>query len=184
MPWLTFGNLLRFLPMRAALQRFGVLFFHGAQVRVNGGGIVFTAPSGTGKSTQSNLWVRERGAKLICNDRTLVRKVNGKWHTYGYPVDGSAPVRSGERNDLLCIVLLRQGEDNQIQRLNGAKGAALLMPQLVIDGWNPHARSAAAEWLLKLVSEIPVYQLSCTRDLRAVECLEQQLYKDGVWKNE
>lgn len=183
MPELTLGEVLRFLPMRAVMQRFGVLFFHGAQVSIGGKGIVFTAPSGTGKSTQANLWSVHRGAKLICNDRTLLRKTDKKWRTYGYPVDGSAPIRSGGVNELMCVVLLRQDKENSIMRLTGAKAVSLLMPQLVIDNWNPEARSIAIEGLLSLLKDIPVYQLSCTPDERAVKCLEEQLYQDGVVGN-
>lgn len=174
------GLLLRFLPMRAIFQHFGVLFFHAAQIELDGRGILFTAPSGTGKTTQADLWVRHENARLICNDRTLLRKTDGIWYTYGYPVDGSAPVRSGESHPLACVVLLSQAKENQISRLRSGKAVARLMPQLVMDGWSADARMRGMELLLELLKDIPVYHLACTPDEDAVACLKHQLKEDGM----
>ena len=172
----SLGTLLRMIPIRTALQRRGTLFFHASQVAVGGKGIVFTAPSGTGKTTQAKLWRDYRGAGIICNDRTLIR--NGI--TYGYPVDGSEPVISGETYPLAAVVLLEQAPQNSIRRLHVKEVLTRLMPQLVIDTWDPDARSLAAQQLLELMGNYPIYLLSCTADEAAVICLEQQLRMDGV----
>ena len=92
----SLGEILRYFPMRAILQQFLVLFFHAAQITYQKTGILFAGPSGAGKTTQAKLWERFRNARIICNDRTLLRKQDGNWHSYGYPMDGSQPVRSGE----------------------------------------------------------------------------------------
>lgn len=176
----TVGNVLRMLPMRAIFQHFGVLFLHAAQIAYRGRGILFSAPSGTGKTTQARLWQAHRGAEIVCNDRTLLRKTGGVWRTYGYPLDGSEPVRSGSVHTLGCVVLLEQGTENTVQRLRPARAASLLMQQTVIDGWDAHAREQAMEQLMALLAEIPVYLLACTPDARAVRALETKLMEEGV----
>ena len=172
--------IMRTLPMRAIFQQFGTLFFHAAQIAVEGTGILFTAPSKTGKTTQAKLWKTHRSAKLICADRTLVRHLPEGWRTFGYPLDGSEPICSAEEHALGAVVLLRQGKENTVVRLTGGRAVAALMPQMVIDGWNAQARIRAAELLTDLLEEIPVYQLTCVPDETAVQCLEQQLIQDGV----
>lgn len=172
--------IMRTLPMRAIFQQFGTLFFHAAQITVNGVGILFTAPSGTGKTTQAKLWETYRGAKRVCADRTLVRHMPEGWRTFGYPLDGSEPICSAEEHALGAVVLLRQGRENTIVRLTGGRAVAALMPQMVIDGWNAQARIRAAELLTDLLEEIPVYQLTCVDGKTAVECLDGQLCKDRV----
>lgn len=169
-------DLLRMVPLRRILQKRDVFFFHAAQIAVNGTGILFSAPSGTGKTTQAKLWRQHRGAQLICNDRTLVRQ----GRTYGYPVDGSEPVRSGSVHDLGAVVLLKQNSENSVRRLRPGAALAGLMPQLVIDTWDPAARTLAIEQLMMLLNHYPVYLLECTPDICAVECLEGQLRMDGV----
>lgn len=174
------GQILRMLPMREIFLHFGVLFLHASQIACRGRGILFTAPSGTGKTTQAKLWRKYRGAEIICNDRTLTRKVDGAWRTYGYPVDGSEPVRSSAVNTLGAVVLLEQGSDNRVKRLGPTKALPLLMRQVVLDGWSGEARTAAMELLLTLMEDIPVYLLTCTPEEQAVETLEAKLIEDEV----
>ena len=143
----SLGEILRYFPMRAILQQFLVLFFHAAQITYQETGILFAGPSGAGKTTQAKLWERFRNARIICNDRTLLRKQDGNWYSYGYPMDGSQPVRSGEVHVAGCIVLVKQSQNGKssIERMRAGKAMAQLMPQLVIDRWSENARNQAAE---------------------------------------
>lgn len=175
----TLGNLLRMIPLRRILLQRGVLFFHASQIALDGTGILFTAPSGTGKTTQARLWQRFRNADILCNDRTLT---DGRT-TYGFPVDGSEPVRSNLCRKLGAIVLLEQAPGNLIRRLRPRELLPKLLPQLVLDTWDPDAAAAASGLLLDLSLRTPVYLLQCTPDESAVQCLEQQLQKDGVISN-
>lgn len=179
-PTTTMGKILRMLPMRAIFRAFGVTLFHASQISYGGRGLLFTAPSGTGKTTQARLWQKFRGADIVCNDRTLVRKQDGVWQTYGYPLDGSEPVRSTQVNRLGAIVLLAQGEENRVERLRPGRAAARLMGQTVMDVWDPAARKAALEQIFEIWQDIPVYRLTCTPDEEAVEALEEILKKDRV----
>lgn len=172
----SLGNLLRYVPMRRILQQHGVLFFHASQIALGNTGILFTAPSGTGKTTQAKLWRDGRGGRIVCNDRALIR--DGR--TYGYPLDGSEPVGSGEVHRLGAIVLLEQAKENTVQRLGAANAMVRLMTQLVIDTWDSESRAIALKQLMELICVYPVYLLRCTADFDAVTCLERQLAEDGV----
>lgn len=172
----TVGSLLRLIPVKAILQKRGTCFFHASQIAAHGKGILFMGPSGIGKTTQAKLWKTFRTAQIICNDRTLIR--NGQ--TYGYPVDGSEPVISSETFSLGALVVLEQAPDNQIRQLKPREALLRLMPQVVYDHWNHNAVVAAAQQILDLIQQYPVYLLSCTPTQDAVTCLEQQLIKDGV----
>lgn len=173
-------QILRMLPIRQILLSRSVLFLHGSQVLHKGRGILFCAPSGTGKTTQAKLWRQYRNARIICNDRTLLRKMGPDWQTYGYPYDGSEPVGSGGANALAAIVLLSQGSSNEIVRLKPVKAMSRLMGQLIIDGWDPASRIGAMELMAGLLGEIPVYALRCTISEEAVAVLEQTLQKEGI----
>lgn len=174
-------TMLRFLPLRAVFDYFGILLFHASQIAFQDKGILFTAPSGTGKTTQAKLWRDNRNAEILCNDRTLVRcQRERSWLTYGYILDGSEPVRSNQATSLACIVVLQQGMYNKIERLRGGKAVAALMSQLVLDAWDAETRTRTIEVLIKLLEMIPVYQLSCTPRVDAVDFLEEKLIEDGV----
>ena len=175
----TLGNLIRMIPLRRILLERGVLFFHASQIALGGTGILFTAPSGTGKTTQAKLWRRYRSAEILCNDRTLTDGLT----TYGFPVDGSEPVCSCEQRRPGAIVVLAQSPENAVRRLKPREILPRLLPQLVLDTWDPNAAALASELLLDLIPRTPVYLLECTPDESAVQCLEQQLHKDGVIPN-
>lgn len=174
------GTILRMLPLREIFLCRKTLFFHAAQVAYRGQGILFAAPSGTGKTTQAKLWRQHRGAELVCNDRTLTRKTGGLWRTWGYPLDGSEPVRSAAVNRLGCIVLLRQGAENRVTVPRPAQAAGLLMRQAVMDCWNSQARTQTLELICSLLEDVPVLLLTCRPDAQAVEVLETALIEKGV----
>ena len=172
----TLGNLLRLIPMHMILQHYGITFFHASQIALGDKGVLFTAPSGTGKTTQAHLWETHCSAKILCNDRTLVRA----GRTYSYPLDGSEPVALNETKTLAAIIVLGQAKENQIVRLRPGAAVSALMPQLIIDAWSSEVRETAISQLLTLIRKIPVYRFLCKPDFTAVECLKQTLMKEGV----
>lgn len=176
----SLGNLLRMIPLRRILLQHGVLFLHAAQIAVGGKGILFSAPSQTGKTTQARLWQRCRGARVLCNDRTLTDGTR----TFGFPMDGSEPVCCGESCTLGAITVLEQAPENTVRRLRPREAVLRLMPQMVLDTWDPEASARALQLLLTLMERVPVYLLRCTPDADAVVCLERQLFKDGVITDE
>lgn len=176
----SLDKILSLLPMRAIFLHFSTLFLHASQISLGNVGVLFTAPSGTGKTTQAKLWEKYKNAKIICNDRVLTRKKDGKWITYGYPVDGSEPVCSKDIQELGCIVLLEQGKENNIKKLGLAQSMAFLMEQTVFDCWNYQDREKVIELLLNILQDIPVYKLECTPDEESVNKLYNTLIKEGV----
>lgn len=174
------GSVLRMIPLRMIFQRFGVLFLHSSRIACKGRAILFSGASGIGKTTQARLWKKYRCAEILCNDRTLLRKTEGIWYTYGYPLDGSEPVHSSDVILLGAVVLLAQGENCTVQRLGAGRATSMLMGQSVIDVWDADARKTAAEIILALLEDIPVFLLTCTPDERAVNVLEEKLVEEEV----
>lgn len=176
----SLGKALQLFPIRALLAQHSAMILHASQVVVGGRGILFTAPSGTGKSTQARLWNRWTNAPVICNDRTLLFKDDGRFSTSGFPVDGSDPVYSPLRHDLGAIVVLTQAPENTIQRLSPFRALKPLMEQTVCDIWDVPQREALLALWCSLLEHVPVYLLACTPDQYAVDCLRRQLMEDKV----
>ena len=175
-PLQSLGALIQLIPLKWFLSRKGVMLFHAAQIITQAKGILFTAPSGSGKTTQSRLWALHREAEIVCNDRVLVRDMR----TSGFPYDGADPVSNPEMYNLNAIVCLGQSPRNAITKLRPAAALARLMQLALFDAWDPAVCEFVSEQLLHIVASVPVYQLNCTPDEAAVICLEDQLRKDGV----
>ena len=165
------------LPQLLLPQR--CLVFHAAYIGVQGGGVLFTAPSGTGKSTQAELWRVHRGARVLNGDKAAVR-LGGAPMAHGMPFSGTSGVCENVSLPLRCIVVLSQAPENTVRRLGPSAAAAALCPNVFADQSVTEEWHAALNLLLDLVSSVPVYALACTPDERAVGALEQAMARDGL----
>lgn len=176
----TADKVIQLLPMKQLLAHYQAFLLHSSRIEVCGKAVLFTAPSQTGKTTQARLWNHFEHAVIAGNDRTVLRKENNIFNTYGYPVDGSTPVYSNKQIPLGAIVILAQDEKNHICRLTVTQSLKLLMGQTAMDSWDIDERMIIQQLWLDLLETYPVYHLSCRPDRDAVMCLKQQLEKDEV----
>ena len=149
-----------------------------------GKGILFSAPSEIGKSTQASLWEKYRGSRTINGDRALLRKIKGKWTACGWPVCGSSEICSLGDTPIYAIVMLKQGEKNQAVPLSPFQAFAQLYPQITINQWNREFVQKAISGIEDLIAQVPVWQLTCDISEEAVNCLENALFQTkAVRKN-
>lgn len=160
----------------------GVLILHCAYIECRGKGILFSAPSGVGKSTQAALWEKYRGSEIVNGDRTLLRKKEGKWLACAWPVCGSSDICKRMDISVYAIVMLRQGKENSVVRLSPAKAFRQLYPQMTINQWNPEFIQAAINGIENLILQVPVWQLTCDMTEDVVKCLEAAIFPDTTIK--
>lgn len=162
-----------------ALERrqigWNALVLHCAFVEYMGEAILFSAPSGTGKTTQANLWMCCRGAETVNGDRGLVQKVNGRWHARGWPVCGSSGICENRDVPIRAIVMLSQAPLDHAERLSPMKAFTQIYSQMTVNRWNRDANLKAMELIEELVGQVPVYHLACTMTESAVQTLEDIL---------
>lgn len=163
------------LALEKLMLKYDALILHSAYMERNGEAILFSAPSGTGKSTQADLWERYRGTRTINGDRSLLVREEDGWHAYGWPVCGSSGICSNEELPIRTIVMLHQAKENSIERLRGAALFQKLVSQVTINMWNTESQIKTFDLIEQLVKDVVVYELGCDISLGAVECLEREL---------
>lgn len=151
-------------------------YLHSSCVTVHNHGIIFTAPSGTGKSTQADLWVKYRDADILNGDRTIVRREEEGWRCYGSPYAGSSQIYKNESTALSAIFVLAQGSENTITRLSPGEAFVCLYRETVQNPWNRDYVEAMSALLEQAVLEIPIYRLTCRPDREAVELVYQTVF--------
>ncbi|MBE7057803.1 MAG: hypothetical protein E7387_01710 [Ruminococcaceae bacterium] len=143
-----------------ALQN--VLLFHSAAVEVDGKAYLFTAPSGTGKTTHIALWKKIHGEKMtiVNGDKPLLKVNSDEIIVYGTPWDGKERQSTNASAKVAGICILTRGKENKITRIASSEALATLMSQTF--------RPAGAESLKKVVegvitlsSRVPVWKLEC-----------------------
>lgn len=171
-------NLVELLGLEMFLLNFGGLILHSSVVNWQGNGILFSAPSGTGKSTQADLWEKYKGSCTINGDRAGIRKANGVWNAYGLPFAGTSGIYRNELVPIKAIVLLKQAPVNSITPVTTMEAFRKLMPECSARRWNPDFMDRLIGILSALVQAVPVYLLECRPDEEAVQVLYDTIMKD------
>lgn len=155
----------------------GGFLLHASWIRYRDRAILFTGPSGIGKSTQAALWEKYRGAELINGDRAAVFPGPGGPHVRGIPFCGSSCVNKNQTMPLAAVVCLSQAPENRITRLRGVRAFRPLWEGCSLDLWNQADIALGTQAVVDTVSTVPVFHLACTPDEQAVQTLE----KEGIF---
>lgn len=153
----------------------GAAVLHGSYIVYKGQGIVFSAPSGTGKSTQAALWEQFRGAEVVNGDRCLLRAASSGVFVHGICYSGTSGICKNISVPLKALVLLEQAPENKIRQVKGLEAFRFLMPQCAYRTWDKWDVADITEVLAHILSAVPVFRLQCRPDVNAVETLEKVL---------
>lgn len=153
---------------------------HSSYIIHEGNGIVFTAPSGTGKSTQADLWRVYQGAEIINGDRSVLKMKDHYLYVHGIPFSGSSNICKNKEAPLRAIVVLGQSEYNQIRRMSPAEAVKYLYSQTAVNRGDLEEVDMVFRLLETFVSQVPVLRLDCRPDEGAVQVLEDYLKEKTV----
>lgn len=148
------------------LLDFDGLMLHSSAVVVDGKAYLFSATSGTGKSTHTKLWLKQFGdrAYILNDDKPAVRLIDGVWHACGTPWSGKHDLSRPECVPLAGIAMVNRDVTNHIERYSGPMAVYELLSQTL----RPKDKMAVLlELLDKLVSQVPVWKLYCNMDPEA-----------------
>lgn len=157
------------------------IIFHCSYMVYKGYAVLFSGPSGIGKSTQSSLWKKNRDARIINGDRALLEKGDKCWYVNGWPVCGSSEICINEKHELGSIVFLGKSNENSVVRLERKYAIKKLISQVTINYWNKDFVNKAISLAENIVDNIKIYELTCTPDIEAVKVLEKFLEENEEW---
>ena len=140
----------------------GGFFLHCSCLSIDGQAIVFTAPSGTGKSTHAALWRRHFGdrVEMINDDKPLVREEDGRFVIYGTPWNGKHHIGNNISAPIAAVFFLEQAKENSAEPLSAFNSLGLLMQQTIL----PTKREDMAvllDMLGRFIENTPMFKLRC-----------------------
>lgn len=143
------------------LPNFDRFVFHGAAIKYNGDAYVFTAPSGTGKTTHINLWRKNLGDKVdVINGDKPIIKVEDISTVYGTPWAGKEGLCNNTDAPLKAICILKQSKTNSIKKLDRSMAINNLIQQVYLPK-NESALEKTLSLLGKLIENTPIYLFEC-----------------------
>ncbi len=149
---------------------FSRLLVHGASVSYGANGYLFTAPSGTGKSTHIALWRKYLGrdVEIINGDKPMLW-VEPPIRVCGTPWGGKENWQKNCSAPLSAICFLQQSKENRIRRLLPEEVLPLLLGQVFLPK-DTAAGARTLELVDVVLRTVPLYQLSCDMSEAAVRC--------------
>lgn len=145
-----------------------IVLFHCSAVEMDGRGYLFTAPSGTGKSTHTRLWREHFGSRMtmINDDKPLLKITEDEVFVYGTPYGGKDNIQTNKSAKVDGIVILHQAPQNTIKRMTEREVYPILLNQT----YRPEdiSKTFRVMDLVKDLCRIPVYSMGCTISDEAV----------------
>ncbi len=150
------------------LANFNGVMLHASCVEYKGKAYLFSATSGTGKSTHTHLWLKYLDeCRIINDDKPAIRIIDGKAYAYGTPWSGKTDESVNEGVEIGGICFLERGE-NKISRIPGIVALKPFMDQTVRPS-DKGLMNKMLETLNIILTEIPIYKMSCDMSEDAVK---------------
>lgn len=157
----------------------GVILMHGCAVATDGGAYIFTAPSGTGKTTHARLWLELLGDKafVLNGDKPLINANGEDPVVYGTPWDGKEHLSRNEKLPFKAVCLIERSEQNSISELSSDDALKILLSQV----YRPEDTSkmqSVLNTMISLVGKVRFYRLRCNISREAADLSYNTLTKE------
>ena len=144
------------------------ILLHASAVEKDGYAYLFSAKSGTGKSTHTHLWLDTlENVRMINDDKPALRRIDGKFFACGTPFSGKNDESTNICVPVRAIIFLERSEENSIEIISSKQAIPLLLSQTVRPSKETHMLKLL-DLLDLLLTETPIFKLKCNISKQAV----------------
>lgn len=147
----------------------GILLFHGSAICIDGRTYIFTAPSGTGKSTHSRLWremLTDHDVVMVNDDKPFLKVEEGHVTAYGSPWMGKEQLGYNMSAPVEAICCISQGSRNMIREATPEEMYPIFYEQS-LRPWDKEGTENHLHNLDILTRSVRLYKLTCDVSLEA-----------------
>ena len=165
------------------LPRYHCIVTHGAAISYKGAAILFTAPSGTGKSTHIKLWKKtfKDQVDIINGDEPILR-IEDTASVFGTPWAGKENWHKNRQAPLYAICLLKQAKNNRINKVDPQTCLPALLKQVYLPT-DATSMKQTLKLFDALLKSIPVYVLECNISREAVMTAYNAVAEEHLHEN-
>lgn len=144
---------------------------HASVVSCNGKAYLFMAPSGTGKSTHSRLWLNNiPGSSLLNDDNPIIRVMDdGSVRVYGSPWSGKTPCYKNESYPVGALVQISRAPFNRADKLGVLDSYALIYSSSSGLKFQPAMGDALHNSFNAIVATVPCFRMNCLPEPEAAK---------------
>ncbi len=148
---------------------------HASSLAYKGKGLLFSAPSGTGKSTHTGLWKKfAPGTEIVNDDMPIIRKVGNTVQLYGAPWSGKNSIHSNLEVPLSAIVFIERATTCSLTPMDKTE-AIFRIFEAIRQPIVPALAEKNLDVLAQMVETLPIYLLRCDMSENAVKTSMQAL---------
>ena len=146
-----------------------ILVLHGSVIAVDGQGYLFTARSGTGKSTHTRFWRETFGSRAVMvNDDKPFLRMEEQILVCGAPWSGKHGLDTNITVPLKAICILERGSENRIRPMDPAEALPMLLHQSY-HPLDPEKHPRLTELVSRLADRTPLWNMECSLDPKAAQ---------------
>ena len=152
------------------ILKYDAMLMHCAAVAVDGEAYLFTAKSGTGKTTHINLWREKFGDRFVVvnGDKPILRIRRGKFYACGTPWRGKENYGHNIVAPVKAVCILERGEKNEIKKIAPHEAISTVLTQTLRTN-DMYEMEKMLVLIDKLLASVPFYLLRCNMDPEAAE---------------
>lgn len=154
------------------LLNFEGIVLHSSAVVVEGRAYLFSAPSGTGKSTHTRLWLEKFGdsAYILNDDKPAIRILDDGIYAYGTPWCGSSNISVNAKVKLQGICFIKRDDHDWIDLMNIKEASIRMLHGISIPLKLTEIEvMKELEIINNLIERIPIYEMGCTPNISSAD---------------
>lgn len=154
-------------------QILGYIGIHSSSVLYENKAWLFSAGSGTGKSTHANYWNRLFGSEILNGDMNLFKEKDSLILVYGTPWCGTSQICTNKVYPLGGVAFLKRSDINRVNSLSSVKKVTKLMHRLFSFRWTEEQNNLNLGAVQRLVEKVDVCELECTNSPQAAKVMKE-----------
>lgn len=147
---------------------YGIFLMHGSALALDGEAYLFTAESGTGKSTHARLWREVFGDRVVMvnDDKPLVKVTRDGAVVYGTPWNGKHRLGENISAPLKAVAVLERAKENSVRRITVSEAYPTLVRQIYRPA-DPRMLEKTLTLIDLLTEKVGLYRLGCNMEREA-----------------
>ena len=138
---------------------------------------LYSASSGTGKTTHVKLWEKLYAVPVLNGDLNLLGMEKAEVFVYGIPWCGTSGVYTTKKYPLGGIILLKRGTENRVCKLPQDERQLYTAQRMISPAWTEKQVDDSLLFAEKLSNRIPIRQLYCTQEPSAAAVMKEYIDK-------
>lgn len=149
--------------------------FHCSYIDTCGSAVLFSAPSGGGKTTQATLWEQYGGAEMVNGDRAVLEATEQGYIAHGLPIAGSSGVFLNRSLPVKAVFIVKKADHDTALRMSQQDAFQALFSELTINTWNHPFVLSAVDFAMQMAAAVPVFRLECRISEDAVHAAQEAI---------